>query len=98
MVIHHYLHSCHGWYLSYSIRGSLLILRFKSPLCPHLVDSYGFLMCSCIKFLCTSGLKSDLTLGGLGDGLLALLIEVILTLIGLFRVILTVDLRDWYIS
>ena len=70
----------------------MLVLCFNLSLCPHLVDSCGFLMRSCPEFLRVGGLKSDLTLGGLAGGLLVLLTGVILTLIGLFRVILTVDL------
>ena len=40
--------------------------------------------------MCWVGLKSDLTLGDLGGGLLALLIEVILTSICLFRVVVEI--------
>ena len=97
MVVHRQFCSWCGWYLGYGICGNLLVLRFYLPLCPHLVDSCRFLMRSCTEFLRAGSLKSSFILGDLGGSLLALLVGVNLTLIGLFRVILTGDFRDWHI-
>ena len=54
-------------------------------------------MRTCTDFLRVGGLKFNLILGGFGGSLLALLVGVNLTLIGLFTVILTGDFRDWYV-
>ena len=53
----------------------------------------------CVRVLSArvlGGSKSHLMLGGLGDSLLTLLVGVNLTLVALFKVILLVDIHDWY--